>query len=42
MDIAIERPKIVLVRAYERYRLKRWEHVRAHHRSKPHQYDFGF
>ena len=42
MDRPIERLKPVLVRAYERFRLKRWELVRSHHRSKPHQYDFGF
>lgn len=35
--------KIVHVRAYERVRLRRREHVRAHWRSPPvHQYELPF
>lgn len=36
------RPKIVHVRAYDRFRLGRSEHVRSHYRSLPHQYAFNF
>lgn len=38
----MSQPKVVHVRAYDRRRLGRHEHVRAHWRSLPRQYDFGF
>jgi len=42
MAIAIEPRKTVHVRAYTRVRFRKQEHVRAHWRSEPHQYDlFG-
>lgn len=42
MVITMERPKVVFVRAYTRWRFRRNEHVCAHWRSKPHQLSFGF
>ena len=36
------RPKVVYVRAYDRFRFGRTEHVCSHYRSRPHQYTFGF
>lgn len=42
METSIERPKTVYVNAYTRLRFGRQEHVRAHWRSWPEQYSFGF
>lgn len=36
------KPLMVFVRAYMRFRFKRWEHVRSHHRRYPEQLTFGF
>jgi hypothetical protein len=36
------RPKVVHVRAYQRERFGKPEHVREHYRSLPRQYTFGF
>lgn len=40
--VSAERRKLVHVRAYDRVRLGRPEYVRAHFRSRPHQYAFHF
>lgn len=43
MSEAMERAKTVFVRAYERVRYRRREHVRSHYRSPPdRQLSFAF
>jgi hypothetical protein len=42
MPQRVERPKVVHVRAYDRLRFQRLEHVRSHWRSTPYQLQLPF